>query len=80
MPDFQFDGKGVRITGTVPGSPAQKAGLQNGDIIVFVKDTKITNLNDFAEVLRSVKPGEKITVKYNRGGKITQVDLVAAAR
>ena len=80
VPDFQFDGKGVRITGTVPGSPAQKAGLQNGDIIVFVKDTKITNLNDFAEVLRSVKPGEKITVKYNRGGKITQVDLVAAAR
>ncbi len=80
VPDFEFQGKGVRITGTVAGSPAQKAGLQEGDILIFIKDANLENLNDFARVLRGMKPGEKTTVKYKRDGKIFSIDVTVEAR
>jgi C-terminal processing protease CtpA/Prc len=80
VPDFEFQGQGVRITGTVAGSPAQKAGLQEGDIIIFIKDTTVDNLGDFAKVLRGMKPGEKTTVKYTRSGKTLSVDVTVEAR
>ena len=80
VPDFEFQGQGVRITGTVAGSPAQKAGLHEGDIIIYIKDTSVDNLGDFAKVLRSMKPGEKTTVKYTRGGKTLSVDVTVEAR
>jgi PDZ domain-containing secreted protein len=80
VPDFEFQGKGVRITDTVAGSPAQKASLQAGDIIVFIKDTSVENLGDFARVLRGMKPGEKTTVKYTRDGKTLSVDVTVEAR
>ena len=80
VPDFDFQGEGVRITGTVEGSPAQKAGLRKGDILIFIKDTDINNLSDFARVLRGMKPGEKTTVKYTRDGKTLSVDATVEAR
>ena len=80
VPDYEYKGEGVLISGTEPGSPAQKAGLQKGDIIVFMKGTDIGNLKDFARVLRGMKPGEKATVKYKRNGVIVSVDVVVDAR
>jgi len=80
VPDFEYQGKGVRITGTVAGSPAQKAGLKEGDIIIFIKGTNVKNLNDFAKVLRGMKPGEKTTVKYTREGKTLSVDVTVEER
>jgi hypothetical protein len=80
VPDFEYLGQGVRISGTVAGSPAQKAGLQEGDIITFFKGTAIRNLSDFAEVLRSMKPGDKSTVKYTRDGKSLSVEVTVEAR
>ncbi|WP_455211772.1 M20/M25/M40 family metallo-hydrolase, partial [Kaarinaea lacus] len=80
VPDFEYQGKGVRITGTIAGSPAQKAGLKEGDIIIFIKGTTVENLNDFAKVLRGMKPGEKTTVKYTRDGKTFSADVIAEER
>jgi len=40
----------------------------------------VDNLGDFAKVLRSMKPGEKTTVKYTRGGKTLSVDVTVEAR
>jgi hypothetical protein len=80
VPDFEYQGKGVRITGTVADSPAHKAGLREGDIIIFIKDTDVQNLGDFARVLRGMKPGEKTTVKYTRDGKNHSIDVTVDAR
>jgi len=80
VPDYEYTGEGVLITGTSPDSAAHKAGLQKGDIIVFMKDTKIGNLKDFARVLRGMKPGEKTALKYKRNGVVVSVDVTVDAR
>ena len=44
VPDFAFGGPGVRITGTAPGSPAEKAGLQADDVVVKIGDDEVKDL------------------------------------
>jgi aminopeptidase N len=80
VPDFQYQGEGVRITGTVDGSPAQKAGLQEGDILTRIGNTAIGNLGDFARELRAMKPGDETTVQYTRDGKTKSVNVIVEAR
>jgi S1-C subfamily serine protease len=79
IPDYAFPGPGVRITGTVPGSPAEKAGLQAGDVIVKLGDKPIASMRDFSDALKAFVPGEKVAVTYQRDGqtKTTETTLVA---
>lgn len=55
-------GGGVLITSVDPGSPAQRAGLEPGDIIQAVNGTTVRNLNDFQEVLGEYREKEIILV------------------
>lgn len=68
IPDYAFDGTGMRLDGTSPGGPAEKAGLLRGDVIVAVGDTKIDALGDFMHALNSHKPGDVVTVRFLRDG------------
>lgn len=69
--------EGVAIIEVVSSSPAAKAGLQKGDIIVKINDEKITSVAKLRYELYKHIPGEKIDVTYNRNGKeyTTQVTL-----
>ncbi|MCP4275778.1 MAG: M20/M25/M40 family metallo-hydrolase, partial [Gammaproteobacteria bacterium] len=51
VPAYDFTGKGVRLDGVTAGSPAEKAGLQKGDIIVRIGETEIEYLEAFSDVL-----------------------------
>jgi hypothetical protein len=68
IPDYAFDGTGMRLDGTSPGGPAEKAGLLRGDVILAVSDTKIDALGDFMHALNSHKPGDVVTVRFLRDG------------
>lgn len=69
IPDFAFqEGKGVRLSGVRPGSPAEKAGLQEGDIMVKMAGVQVTNLHDLVFVLRSKRAGDNIEVVFLRNG------------
>ena len=61
------DGKGARITSVKEGSPAAKAGLVPGDLLFRCNDKDIGSPADAADFLRSLKPGDKLTVKARRG-------------
>jgi hypothetical protein len=80
IPDYAFPGPGVRITGTMPGSPAEKAGLQAGDVIVKLGDKPIASMREFSEALKAFSPGEKVTVTYQRDGQPKSVDATLVAR
>ncbi len=54
----------------VSGSPADRAGLQAGDIITKLNDTAINKNNSLATVLSSFKPGDTVTISYYRDGKV----------
>lgn len=70
IPDFaESDTPGVRLTGVRPGSPAEKAGLGAGDIIVKFGGMTIRNLEDLVMALRSKRAKDRIEIHYLRQGK-----------
>ncbi|HME33402.1 MAG TPA: M28 family peptidase [Terriglobales bacterium] len=69
IPDFGEVKDGVRFSDVRPGSPAAKAGLRAGDILVQFGDKPIHNLYDFTDALRRSKVGEVVEVKVLRDGK-----------
>ncbi|VAW88376.1 PDZ domain [hydrothermal vent metagenome] len=80
IPDFAFDGDGVRISGTSPDSPAEKAGLKDGDILTNINGKAIADLAAYAKELRSLKAGESITLQYQRNSEPHQVKITVIAR
>ena len=62
------------------GSPAAKAGLKAGDIMVEFDGKPIQNLYDFTYALRGKKPGDEVTVKVMRDGKQLEVTAVLSRR
>jgi len=80
IPDYAFSGKGVRLSGVAPGSPAETAGLKEGDIIIGINSKAIGSLKDFSDILKTLNPGDKISVKLLRGGKEMNVETVVKER
>ncbi|MBC8554410.1 MAG: M20/M25/M40 family metallo-hydrolase, partial [Candidatus Brocadiales bacterium] len=66
VPDFAYTGKGVRLDGVTPGSPAEKVGLQEGDILVRIGETVIEDLEAFSDALKRLQAGNEITIVYMR--------------
>jgi len=67
IPDFGQVENGVRFSDVRPGSPAAKAGLKAGDVLVQFGDKAIKNLYDFTDALRRSKVGDVVEVKVLRG-------------
>ena len=80
IPDFGSPPHGVRFSGVHAASPAAKAGLKAGDVLVEFDGKPIDNLYDFTYALRQHKPGDKIKVKVLRGGAPVVADVVLARR
>lgn len=69
MPDYTYSGSGVRVDGVSDGRPAQKAGLQAGDIIVQLGDHRVASLENYMEALAKFKKGDTAVVKFKRGNE-----------
>ncbi|UQU62633.1 trypsin-like peptidase domain-containing protein [Couchioplanes caeruleus] len=66
---------GALVRQVQPGSPAATAGIRAGDVIVGFEDATIRTVGDVYAALRKVKPGEKVTVKVNRDGAVTDIPV-----
>jgi hypothetical protein len=78
VPDFSESSvPGMRLGGVRPGSPAGKAGLKAGDIIVKFAGMTVRNLDDLVFALRSRRPGDVVEVVYLRDGieRVAQATL-----
>jgi hypothetical protein len=63
IPDMAGDaGSGMRLNGVTPGSPADKAGVKAGDVVVEFGGRAVTDLNSYQDALTAHKPGETVTV------------------
>lgn len=71
---------GVKINEVMKGSSAEKAGLQNGDVITKINDKNIRNPDDLLEAVQSYKPNEEVKVYYKRNGKINDVKVKLGER
>lgn len=75
-PDYGSERGGVKIAGTSPGSPAEKAGVRPGDILVGFGDVDVDNIMDFTFALRSYRPGDRVEVRILRDGKPVRLSAV----
>jgi hypothetical protein len=80
VPDFAYSGDGSRISGVVPGSPAELSGLRAGDVIVRLNSHEVDNLKDLSDILKTLKPGDTIAITFRREGAEKTVRTKAVAR
>lgn len=79
IPDFSDNPDGCPISGVSDGTPAQKAGLLGGDVLTEFGGKPLKNLYDLTYSLRECKPGQKVIVKFLRGGKPMQTEVTLVA-
>jgi aminopeptidase YwaD len=72
MPDYSFSGSGVRVDGVSDGRPAQKAGIQTGDVIMQLGSFGTESLESYMQALGKFHKGDKTTVKYKRGEEMKE--------
>ena len=80
IPDYSAGGDGVALSGVMPGSAAEKAGIKAGDVLVQLGDSKIAIIEDFENALRKHKPGDKVKVVVKRAGKTVESEATLTAR
>lgn len=68
IPDYGYEGNGLRLNGVADGGPAQKAGLQEGDIIVRMGTRSIANIYDYTAALGALSAGDKVEFEFLRDG------------
>ncbi len=80
VPEFAFQGPGVKLAGVTLGSPAEKAGLQEGDVLLAIDGTEIADLRVFSSLLRSLTPGQTVVATVRRGEQEFVVEVTVVAR
>lgn len=70
VPDYLFDGKGMRIDGVTEGKPAAAAGLEKGDIVVKLGDSTVVDMMSYMKALSTFKSGDQTVVEYKRGEEL----------
>jgi Zn-dependent M28 family amino/carboxypeptidase len=75
IPDYAHTENGFRITGASPGSPAEKAGMKEGDILTRFGETEIRNIYDYMTALSRHNPGEEVPVVVRRGEETTTLTV-----
>jgi len=80
VPDYTAEVKGLLLGGVVAGGPAEKAGLQKGDLIVEIAGQSITNIYDYTYALELLKIDQPVRVVYTRDGKRIETTLTPTVR
>ncbi len=71
-------GIGIRVRSVYPGSPAEAAGIEEGDLITGLDGRAVESREDFDTALTSVGPGKAITLEVKRNGKTLNISTKTA--
>ncbi len=75
MPDYSFDGPGLRIDGVTDGRPASKAGFKGGDVLMKIGEFEIKDIYGYMEILGKFKKGDKVNVNLKRGKEVMDKEV-----
>jgi Zn-dependent M28 family amino/carboxypeptidase len=67
VPDYLYDGEGMRIDGTREETPAFNAGLQKGDIVLKLGDSTVTDMMSYMRALSVFEKGDEANITVKRG-------------
>ena len=80
IPDYVAQEKGVKLSGVKANSPAEKAGLQSGDIITELAGKKIENIYDYTYTLDILEIDKPVKMVINRDGKTIELNITPGMR
>lgn len=80
IPEFGWNGVGFKLGGVSEGGPAQKAGLQGGDIMIQFGEKKVVNIYDYMYAMNDHKPGDVVKVKVLREGEEMEFDVTLESK
>lgn len=80
VPNMDHPGAGILLSGTSPGSPAEKAGLRAGDLILSIGGEAMPDLRAMVELLRKRAPGDTVEVVFRRVIEEKKVKVVLGSR
>lgn len=69
MPDYTYNGQGLRVDGVITGKVADEAGIKAGDIITKIGDVSVSDIYKYMEGLSKFKKGDETTVEFTRENK-----------
>ncbi len=69
MPDYLYDGKGMRIDGVREGRTASNAGIQKGDIVLKIGEVEVLDMMSYMKALGEFEEGQTVDIHILRNGK-----------
>ncbi len=75
IPDYSYEGPGLRLEGIIKGQVAEQAGLQAGDILLSIGDFSITDIMSYMKALAAFKKGDTVTIRFLRSNEPREVQL-----
>jgi S1-C subfamily serine protease len=75
VPDYMYDGRGMRIDGVSEGKPAANAGLRKGDVVVAIGALQVTDMMSYMKALGQFNKGDRTAVKVLRDGSEQEVGV-----
>jgi S1-C subfamily serine protease len=78
--DYAGDEKGVLVGEVLPDTPAAKAGLKKGDLMVRWNDSRVASVEEWMPYFSAGKPGDVVKVTVMRDGKEMDISVTLEAR
>jgi len=75
VPDYLYGGKGMRIDGVSEDRPAQKAGMNKGDVVVKMGDYEVSDMMSYMQSLSKFEKGQTVKVIIERQGKPVELEV-----
>ncbi|MCH8904512.1 MAG: M28 family peptidase, partial [Bacteroidetes bacterium] len=76
IPDYIYEGEGLKITAVTEGKAASRAGLLKDDVIIMMGEHKITDIWNYMTALSAFKAGDDTIVKVRREDEILEFDVL----
>jgi S1-C subfamily serine protease len=80
IPDYAADIEGVKLNGVRKGGPADKAGLEAGDVIISFAGQSIKNIYDYTYALDAATIGKVTTVTIRRMNQVLKLRIKPSPR
>ena len=75
MPDYTFEGQGMRIDGVTDNKPAFKAGVQKGDVLKKLGGVEVKDVQSYMKTLSTFKKGDTTEIEVMRGTEIKVLSI-----
>ncbi|MFM7032421.1 MAG: PDZ domain-containing protein, partial [Bacteroidota bacterium] len=75
MPDYFYEGRGVRIDGVTPNRPAARSGILKGDLLIELGSYETADMDAYMKALSAFSKGQTTTARVMRGDQILELPV-----